>query len=107
MTRTLHPTVAALIRPVPGDFAPTFIDHGRYVRWSTFLEVTGHAPIEVELGYSKADGRADEAKERANLRARVWQTMELARLGRLDLIDYCQTNRHKRDRPISRAPMLT
>jgi hypothetical protein len=95
MTRTVHPTLAALIRPVPGDFAIVITDLGRAVRWSGTLTVAGHGPVEVELGYSKASGKADESKEQANLRAGAWQAMELARLGRLDLLGYCLVSRHK------------
>jgi hypothetical protein len=95
MTRPLPPIIAALIKPVPGDFAPSFTDHGKFVRWADTLTVPDHGPIEVELGYSKAGGKADESKEAANLRARVWQTMELARLGRADLLGYCLVSRHK------------
>ena len=95
MTRLLHPTIALLIRPVPGDFRPDFTDSGRHVRWTATLTVKDHGPANVELGYSKAGGKADEGKEAANLRARAWQTMELARLGRIDLLGYCLVDRHK------------
>jgi hypothetical protein len=101
MTRTLPPALAALVRPVPSDFLINFQDHGRYVRWTATLMVVDHGPVQVELGYSKAGGKADEARERANLRARAWQCMELARLGRADMLDYCHVGRHKRDRPIT------
>ena len=97
MTRPLPPAIALLIEPVPGDFAPTFTDHGRYCRWTATLIVKDHGPAEVELGYSKAGGKADESKEAANLRARAWQAMELARLGRIDHLGYCLVTRHKRD----------
>ncbi len=107
MTRPLPPTIAALVRAVPSDFAPTFDDHGHYVRWGATLMVEGHGPLTVELGYSKASGKADEAKERANLRVRAWQTMELARLGRADLLAYCSADRHKRNRVISRPQIAT
>ena len=93
--RQLPPVLATKIEPVPSDFAPTFEDRGKYVRWADTLTVPDHGPIEVELGYSKAGGKADESKEAANLRARVWQTMELARLGRVDLLGYCLVSRHK------------
>jgi|ERR1700677_2124063 len=100
MTRPLHPTMAALIRPVPGDFSPTFTEGSRkgqpgFVRWSDTLIVEGHGPVEVELGYSKASGKADESVEQANLRAGAWQAMELARLGRADLLSHCRVDRHK------------
>jgi hypothetical protein len=94
MTRVLHPTLAALIRPVPGDFSPTFteINKGRAVRWSDTLTVEGYGPAEVELGYSKF---GDESQEAATLRAGAWQAMELARLGRIDLLSHCLVDRHK------------
>ena len=100
--RPLPAEVAALVRPMPTDFAVGFDDHRHYVRWSSSVMVQGHGPVQVELGYSKASGKADPAKEETNLRARVWQTMELARLGRIDLLQYCLTDRHKRNRVISR-----
>jgi hypothetical protein len=94
--RQLHPVLATNIKPVPADFAPTFEDRGKYVRWADTLTVPGHGPLEVELGYSKAGGKADISKEQANLRAKAWQAMELARLGRLDLLSHCRVDRHKR-----------
>ncbi len=102
MTRPLPATVAALVKPMPADFLVNFEDCGGYMRWSATLTVEGHGPVEVELGYSRAGGKADEAKERANLRARAWQTMELARLGQIDLLQYCLVARHKRDRIVNR-----
>lgn len=96
--RTLHPALASLIRPIPPDFQITTTEHARKVSWTETLTVEGHGPVTVELGYSKS---GDEAKERATLRARAWQTMELARLGRVDLLEYCHVDRHKRNRPIT------
>lgn len=94
--RTVPADVAAQIQPIPADFHPTFEDMGKFVRWSATVAVTGAAPMRVELGYSRAGGKADEAKESASLRAGAWQTMELARLGRADLLAYCSVNRHRR-----------
>jgi hypothetical protein len=105
MTRPLPAALAAIIKPIPPDFQISLDDHGKYVRWTATLAVDGHGPVDVELGYSKAGGKADEAAERSRLRARAWQAMELARLGRADLLDYCSTDRHKRQRPISRLQM--
>ena len=96
MSRTLPADVAALIRPIPDDFTPTFEDHGYYVRWGAIVDVAGSGPLSVELGYSKASGKADDHKERANLRAGAWQVTELARLGRGDLLGYCTVGRSKR-----------
>lgn len=96
MSRTLPLALAALIRPMPKDFAPTFQDRGHYVRWAETLTVEGVGPVDVELGFSKAGGKADINKERETLRASAWQATELARLGRRDLLDYCIVGRHKR-----------
>ncbi len=98
MSRSLPPDVAALIQPMPVNFSPTFEDHenGRYVRWAQTLNVAGIGPVDVELGYSRAGGMTDEKKDVDNLRASAWQTMELARLGRRDLLDYCVVGRHRR-----------
>lgn len=106
MARTVQPSVAAQVRPMPSDFAINFEDHGRYVRWTATLTVEDHGPVDVELGYSRASGKADEAKERANLRASAWQAMEFARLGRVDLLNHCAVDRHKRDRPISKPQIV-
>jgi hypothetical protein len=106
MPRTLQAHMAAQIRPMPDEFSVNFEDHGRLVRWSDTLIVEGHGPVDVELGYSRAGGKADEAKERKNLCASAWQAMELARLGRLDLLQFALVDRHKRQRPISR-PLIT
>ena len=65
------------------------------MRWHDTLIVKDHGPVEVELGYSKAGGKADVPKEEATLRAGIWQAMELARLGRLDLLGYCLVSRHQ------------
>jgi hypothetical protein len=106
MPRTLQAHVAVLIQPMPRDFAVGFHDHGSYVRWHDTVTVEGHGPVDVELGYSRAGGRANEDQERANLRASVWQVIELARLGRIDLLDHCLTDRHKRDRPVSKPQIV-
>ena len=106
MPRALQPHVAAFIQPMPSDFAIDFHDHGTYVRWHDTFTVIGHGPVEVELGYSRAGDRANEDQERANLRAGAWQAMELARLGRIDLLSHCLTDRHRRDRPISEPQVV-
>lgn len=103
MSRPLTADIAALVRPMPDDFTLALEDHGRYVRWESTLTVEGHGPVEVELGYSRAAGDRNEPIERAILRERAWQAMELARLGRTDLLDYCMVDRHKRARPISKV----
>lgn len=95
MSRALPPDVAAQVRPMPADFSPGFEDRNSHVRWAATLDVAG-VSVPVELGFSRAGGRADEPKERANLRASAWQATELARLGRRDLLDYCVVGRHKR-----------
>jgi hypothetical protein len=96
MSRTLQADVAALVQPMPKDFAPSFQDMGRYVRWDATLDLPDGTTVNVELGFSRAAGKVDENKERENLRASAWQTTELARLGRRDLLDYCVVGRHKR-----------
>ena len=96
MSRSIPPDVAALIAPLPPDFRPSFEDRGRYVRWTDTLALPDQTSIHVELGFSRASGKADENKERENLRKSAWQTTELARLGRADLLAYCIIGRHKR-----------
>lgn len=96
MSRALPADVAALVRPMPKDFNPSVEDRGRYVRWAATLDLPDETKVNVELGFSLAGGRADQNTERENLRASAWQTTELARLGRRDLLDYCIVRRHKR-----------
>lgn len=91
MSRPLPADVAALVQPMPGDFAPEFEDRNSHVRWAATLECSG-ASIKVELGYSRA---GDDKAERENLRASAWQATELARLGRRDLLGYCMVGRFK------------
>jgi hypothetical protein len=93
MSRALPPDVVALVLPMPDGFAPTFEDHDRYVRWAATLTVEGVGPLDVELGFSKV---VDSPEQRVSLRASAWQAMELARLGRRDLLGYCMVGRHKR-----------
>jgi hypothetical protein len=81
---------------MPGDFQPSFEDRGHYVRWAASLDLPDETKVDVELGFSRAGGKADINKERENLRASAWQTTELARLGRRDLLAYCIVGRHKR-----------
>ena len=95
MSRPLPPDVANLVRPMPPDFDPKLEDHGRYVRWGATLNIEGSGPVDVELGYSRAGGKAAEDREQRNLRAGAWQVTELARLGRFDLLNYCLVIRHK------------
>lgn len=66
------------------------------MRWAATLDLPDAKTINVELGFSRAGGKADENKERENLRKSAWQTTELARLGRSDLLAYCIVGRHKR-----------
>lgn len=96
MSRPLPADVAAQVRPMPADFNPDFEDRNSHVRWSATLDVAGSGPLDVELGFSRAGGKADEKIERANLRTSAWQATELARLGRRDVLDYCRVNRHKK-----------
>ena len=106
MLRMLQPHIAALVRPMPDDFSMNFEDHGRYVRWIDTLMVEGHGPVEVEIGYSRATGKGDETTERANLYAGAWQAIELARLGRIDLLEFCRVDRHNRARPVNKPLIM-
>ena len=96
MTRPLPPDVAEKVAPIPDDFKPTFEDHGRYLRWAGRVEVAGHGPVDLELGFHHHPGRRDsQADGPLSLRASAWQAMELARLGRLDLLSHALLHRHK------------
>jgi hypothetical protein len=106
MGRALPADVARQMTPMPPDFLINFEDHGHYVRWSATLTIEGQGPIEIELGYSRAGGKADEKAERMNLRESAWEVMELARLGRADLLQHCLVDRHKRSRPVSRPQIV-
>ena len=92
--RPLPPDVASGVKPVPADFAPMFTaPDSRYLRWAATLDVKGHGPVDVELGYHNRKGK--EADGPNHLRAGAWQATELARLGRIDLLGYCLVSRHK------------
>jgi hypothetical protein len=92
--RPLPLGVAQRVRPIPASFVPAFESpDSRYLCWSATLEVKGHGPVEVELGYHNRKGK--EADGPNHLRASAWQATELARLGRLDLLGYCLASHHK------------
>ena len=90
MSRHLPPDVARLMRPMSADFSPKFDDHGNYLRWSATLDVDHHGQIDVEIGFH---GSGESGP--SHLRASAWQAMELARLGRIDLLSHCRVDRHR------------
>ena len=92
--RTVPPAVAKLIRPMPVGFNPAVQDRGRYFWWGERFDVSG-TMVEVELGFSKAGGKADVPAEMARLKRGAWQLTELARLGRKDLMLYAEIGRHR------------
>ena len=92
MSRILPAHVASQIQPMPPNFHPAFEDKGRYVRWSATLQVNGAGPLEVELGCIKRSGLMYGVL----LARSAWQAMELARIGRGDLLKHAAVGRHKR-----------
>lgn len=95
MSRIIPADVAARMQPVPADFIPVFVDCGHYIHWAGRLEVGAAGPMDVELGFSK-QGKASLQTKRDHLRKSVWTAMELARLGRRDLLNYCSVTRHRK-----------
>lgn len=94
MSRVLPADVDALVRPVPDDFGPVFKEQNGYVEWTATLRIEGHGPLNVHLGFSLAANSANRAEEEKKLRAAAWQAMEIARLGRIDLLSHCVVDRH-------------
>ena len=94
MARVLPADVEALIRPIPDEFSPTFDEQQGYVQWTATLRIEGHGPLNVQLGFSLAANKANRAAEEKKLSASAWQAMELARLGRMDLLSHCVVDRH-------------
>lgn len=94
MTRILPVAVLDQVRPVPDDFTPIFeAPDARYLRWSEIVEVKDHGLVHLELGYHIRKGH--EVPSGVALRAAAWQAMELARLGRVDLLSHARVDRHK------------
>jgi hypothetical protein len=94
MSRHLPAHVANLLRPVPAEFSPKFVDHGHYLHWSATLDVANHGPVDVEIGFHHR-GSSNKADGPTHLRQTAWQATELARLGRLDLLAHCRVDRHR------------
>lgn len=95
MIRKLPSDITVQVLPMPRDFAPTFEDHGRYLRWAATVEIEGHGSVALELGYHNHPTRKHSATAGPNhLRAAAWQATELARLGRMDLLGHALVRRH-------------
>jgi hypothetical protein len=92
---------------------PAFTAHitqtpdGKALKWSATLtlEPTG-ARIQVEYGLRLPPHTNAEAMTALleSIRQTAWQTMELARLGREDLLHYLRTDRHS-NRPAKGRPL--
>lgn len=94
MSRVIPVDVVARMQPMPADFNPAFDDRGHYVKWSGALDLASGS-MDAELGFSK-QGKAGIHTRREHLRKSVWTAMELARLGRRDLLNYCSVTRHRK-----------
>ncbi len=79
---------------MPRDFNPDIQDSGNHYWWGEKLEVAGET-MTVELGFSKAGGKANIPAEMRHLREGAWQLKELARIGRRDLMQYADIGRHR------------
>lgn len=95
--------VATLIQEIPKDFTvPYSIDKtGRVLKWSGSIpdaDETSAQRIKIELGALRT---GDVAADEKALYAEVWKVMELARLGRHDLLNHVRADRHKVGRPVS------
>lgn len=89
----------AQFAPMPADFAPHIMETPKAWAWRGRVEVASPGrvdKIECEYGLPRSmDHAADE------LRAFVWEIMELGRLGRGDLMGFARVDRHsKRPAPL-------
>lgn len=105
--------VIAGMNPMPADFTPSFEDRDKppHVYWGAGVAVTGLSePIAIELGFSKAGitSPVEDARRRERLRLQVCQIMELARLGRVDLMRHARADRHtgRKAKPITALPTV-
>lgn len=75
------PLCVDAIRPMPEDFAPTFVDCGETVEWRDRATDPKGKAISLGLAFVKTgDAAADERLWKA-LRASAWHSLELVRLG--------------------------
>lgn len=85
-----------VLDPIPEKFTAHIIvtPDGRTLKWSAQVS-TPTGPLRVEYGLRLKDGeQATIAAAIASVRATAWQTTELARLGRTELLNYVRTDRH-------------
>lgn len=99
--------VANLFQPIPDGFTPPCETEktGRVLIWRGSVpdgQPNSAQRLKVEVGAVRAVKGGDPAAYET-LKAEVWQVMELARLGRQDLLSYARTDRRKAfARPISK-----
>lgn len=89
----------AHFNPMPPDFAPSIMEMPKAWAWRGRVEIASPGrvdKVECEYGLPKSMGHTA-----AELRAFVWEIMELGRLGRGDLLTFARVDRHsKRPAPL-------
>lgn len=93
MSGPIPDATRAKMAAMPPEWKPAIHEDQDRIWWQA--NVTSHIgtsvqQIPVEYGFSKRTG-----KGRSVLRATAWEISELARLGRLDLIQYARKDRHQ------------
>ncbi len=95
-----------VLDPMPEDFTAHIVvtPDGRTLKWSAQVS-TPKGPLRVEYGLRIGDGGPKTITDAiASITATAWQTTELARLGRDDLLAYVRTDRHT-NRPGKGRPL--
>lgn len=100
MRTDLPPDIRDLIRPIPADFtaAITQSEDGKTLNWIASVVIGEHGrSVRVEYGLRLPPASVDRdvmASLIDSVRQTAWQTTELARLNRIDLITYLLADRH-------------
>lgn len=84
------------IEPAPHKFTAHIVatPDGRALKWNAQVS-TPNGPMRVEYGLRLRDGEASTIAEAIrSITETAWQTTELARLGRTDLLHYVTVGRH-------------
>ena len=88
--------IAAQIQPMPDDFTVPMqmSKNGMALAWYATLD-TPAGPIDVEYGVNLVSGSREtmDGAIRTILQT-AWQSLELARLGRVELLHYIRKDRH-------------
>lgn len=96
----LPPDLAANLTPMPDDFAPSIqeMDSGLFV-WRELLRDPDERAVVLEYAIRGADKLPE-------MRAEIWQAMELVRLGRLEFVKHMRPERHRRTPTMISTPTM-